>query len=51
MVHRYLGRPSTKRYIWDMIWEVDEKLNGFIDYEDFKLCFQVLHDNRMKQSH
>lgn len=37
---RYLGRPSNKRYIWDMIWEVDEKLNGFIDYEDFKLCFQ-----------
>mmetsp|Transcript_47589 Transcript_47589/g.95879 ORF Transcript_47589/g.95879 Transcript_47589/m.95879 type:complete len:228 (-) Transcript_47589:87-770(-) len=37
---RALGRPSTKRYIWDMIWEADETISGSIDYDDLKLCFQ-----------
>mmetsp|Transcript_4714 Transcript_4714/g.6068 ORF Transcript_4714/g.6068 Transcript_4714/m.6068 type:complete len:225 (+) Transcript_4714:32-706(+) len=37
---RSLGRPSTKRYIWDMIWEADEDIEGSIAYEDIKLVFQ-----------
>jgi len=35
-----LGRPSNKRYIWDMIWEADETLSGWIDYDNLKLVFQ-----------
>mmetsp|Transcript_63269 Transcript_63269/g.142683 ORF Transcript_63269/g.142683 Transcript_63269/m.142683 type:complete len:151 (-) Transcript_63269:504-956(-) len=37
---RSLGRPSTKRYIWDMIWEADETISGSLDYDDIKVCFQ-----------
>ena len=35
-----LGRRSNKRYIWDTIWECDENLDGRIDWEEMKLCFQ-----------
>lgn len=35
-----LGRRSNKRYIWDTIWECDENLDGRIDWDEMKLCFQ-----------
>jgi len=34
---RMLGRKCTKKEIEDMIWEVDENLDGCVDWEEFKV--------------
>lgn len=36
---RSLGRPCSKRAVTDMIWEVDENLDGECDYREFRLMF------------
>ena len=37
---RILGRRCTKKEVEDMIWEVDENLDGCVDWEEFKTMFQ-----------
>ncbi|KAG5191530.1 hypothetical protein JKP88DRAFT_251519 [Tribonema minus] len=34
-----LGRRCTKKEVMDMIWEVDENLDGCVDWEEFRLMF------------
>jgi len=35
-----LGKRSTKKEIEDMIWEVDENLDGCVDWDEFQLMFE-----------
>lgn len=35
-----LGRPVTRVEIEDIIWEVDENLDGLVDWQEFKLTYQ-----------
>jgi Ca2+-binding EF-hand superfamily protein len=37
---RLLGRKCTKKEIEDMIWEVDENLDGCVDWEEFLTMFE-----------
>ena len=36
---KVLGRKCTKKEVQDMIWEVDENLDGCVDWDEFKLMF------------
>lgn len=37
---RTLGKPTTKKDIEEIIWEVDESLDGVVDWDEFKLTYQ-----------
>ena len=36
---KFLNFNATKKEVEEMIWEVDENIDGFIDWNEFKLMF------------
>lgn len=36
---KMLGKRLTKREVQDLMWEVDEKVDGVVDWDEFKLMF------------
>lgn len=42
---KVLGKRLTKKEVQDLMWEVDEKVDGVVDWEEFKLMFdRNVHD-------
>lgn len=37
---KVLGNPTARKEIEEMVWEVDENLDGLVDWEEFKLTYQ-----------
>mmetsp|Transcript_1231 Transcript_1231/g.3580 ORF Transcript_1231/g.3580 Transcript_1231/m.3580 type:complete len:250 (-) Transcript_1231:170-919(-) len=37
---RKLGKACTRKEVEELIWEVDENLDGFVDWDEFKLTYQ-----------
>ena len=35
-----LGTKASRKEVEDMIWEIDENLDGSVDWEELKLCFE-----------
>ena len=36
---KFLNQKATKKEVEEMIWEVDENLDGFLDWAEFRLMF------------
>jgi hypothetical protein len=36
---KFLNYKATKKEVEEMIWEVDENLDGFVDWPEFRLMF------------